>query len=326
MKPTCEISLIVPAFREAPTLPAAVRRILQCLRATTNSFELILIDDGSDDNTWNCIRQLAIDHCEVRGLRLSRNYGKDAAISAGLSHCAGRAAIVIDADLQHPPELISEFYRLWKQGYQVVEGVKRARREEPFLRRHCSRLFNALARLSTGLDLQNSSDFKLLSREVIEAWSCMRESRLFFRGMVEWLGFQKAQLAFDVAPSVRTTSRWPNMKLARLSLQAIISFSSVPLRIAHVIALTFTCFGVALGVEALYLRLTHRAVDGFTTVIVLLLLQGGLTLAILALISEYLAAVYEEVKARPRFIVSEMIRPTERTAVPSLAAASPDSG
>ena len=288
------------------------------MRKVTDNFELLLIDDGSEDNTWNIIRALANDHSEVRGIRLSRNYGKDAAISAGLSHCVGDAALVIDADLQHPPELIPELYRLWKQGYHVVEGVKRDRGDEPFLRRQCSRLFNSFARISTGLDLKNSTDFKLMSREVIESWSRMRESRLFFRGMVEWLGFRKVQVPFDVAPSVRSASTWPVLKLVRLGLRAIISYSAVPLRIAHIISLAFTGFGVVLGAEALYLRFTHRAVDGFTTVIVVLLLQGGLTLGILAVISEYLAAIYEEVKARPRFVVSEMAGPNGDSRVRSV--------
>ena len=308
-----ELSVIVPVFREGESLTHAVDRIVKCIELATRNFELLLIDDGSEDVTWTIICALSVQHPQVRGLRLNRNYGKDAAISAGLKHCAGEAAVVMDADLQHPPELIPEFLQLWKQGYHVVEGIKRDRNDEPFLRRQCSRIFNYVARVSTGLNLQNSSDFKLISREVIDAWGGMHESRIFFRGMVEWLGFRKIQVPFDVAPSIRNQSTFPVLKLIAMSAKAIISYSSAPLRIAHVTSLAFTGFGVALGIEALYLRFTHKAVDGFTTVIVLQLILGGLTLGILSVISEYLAAIYEEVKARPRFLISETVGPAVKS-------------
>ena len=179
LSPHPELSIIVPVFREGAALFKAVPRIAACAQLATDSFELLLVDDGSDDDTWSCVCALSSEHSRIHGIRLNRNYGKDAAISAGLHRCMGSAAIVLDADLQHPPELIPEFFRLWKdQGFHVVEGVKRQRDDEPFVRRQCSRVFNHLALLSTGLDLRNSSDFKLISRQVIEAWERMNESRM----------------------------------------------------------------------------------------------------------------------------------------------------
>lgn len=306
LSPRCELSVIVPVYREGAALFKAIPHIVACTQLATDNFELLLVDDGSDDETWNYVCALSSEHSRIHGIRFNRNYGKDAAISAGLHRCMGSAAIVLDADLQHPPELIPEFFRLWRdEGFQVVEGVKRQRDDEPFVRRQCSRVFNYLARLSTGLNLENSSDFKLISRQVIEAWERMHESRIFFRGMVEWLGFRKLQVPFDVAPSTRSASTFLPMKLLSMGARAIISFSSTPLRIAHLISAAFIVFGVALGGEALFLRLTNRAVDGFTTVIVLQLLAGGLILGILAVMSEYLSAIYDEVKARPRFLIAE---------------------
>lgn len=304
----CELSIIVPTFREGSSIAYAGRRIIECAQRATDKFEMLLVDDGSDDDTWDGIRELALQNPRVRGIRLNRNYGKDAAISAGLSRSSGAAALILDADLQHPPELIPEFVRLWRQGYHVVEGVKRGRSDEPYLRRQCSRIFNTVAKALTGLDMHNSSDFKLISRDVIHAWGGMRETRIFFRGMVDWLGFRKIQVPFDVAPGVRDASTFSIAKLFGMSLRALISYSSAPLRIAHLISLLFTGFGILLGARALYLWAAHRAVDGFTTVIILQLLIGGLVLGILAVICEYLAAIYEEVKARPRFFISEIIR------------------
>jgi glycosyltransferase involved in cell wall biosynthesis len=269
---------------------------------------VLIVDDGSSDNTWKHTRELVAKYPDVYGIRLSRNYGKDAAIAAGLSQCRGETAVIIDADLQHPPELLAEFYRLWKEdGYQVVEAVKRRRDDEPVLRRMCSRLFGLLAGAFTPLDLQNSTDYKLLSRPVIEAWKQMGESRLFFRGTIDWLGFRRATVEFDVGASLRPVSTWSRLRLLRVAIHALISYSSAPLRIAHVISFAFLLFGLVLGCEALVLKITGRAVSGFTTVIILLLLVGGAVLGVLGIISEYLAAIYDEVKHRPRFVIAETV-------------------
>jgi glycosyltransferase involved in cell wall biosynthesis len=182
----------------------------------TPSTEILVVDDGSNDDTWDQISELALEHSEVKGIRLSRNYGKDAAICAGLANCAGQAVIVIDADLQHPPELIPKLFQLWKEdGFQVVEAVKTRRRGESFLRRHASHLFNRLAKTYTGLELDDSTDFILLSREVVQAWDQFRECRIFFRGIVNRLGFRKTKVTFEVEP--RPPFGLPTSSRSRLS-------------------------------------------------------------------------------------------------------------
>src|ERR1044072_5450237 len=301
-----ELSIVVPAFREGLSLAIAIEQIRSCALMATPSIEVIVVDDGSDDDTWSCIQSLSAKFNEVRGIRFSRNYGKDAAVAAGLNESTGYAAVIIDADLQHPPSLIPMFYEQWKKhGYMIVSAVKRKRDDEPFLRKLGSRLFNDLIAKTTSLDLRDSTDCKLLARPVITAWKGLGEYRIFFRGMVNWLGFKHATIPFDVGPSLRPASTWSSFKLLRLATHSLISYSSMPLRIAHIISGLFLLFAVILGAEALYLRFTSQAFTGFTTVIILILLAGGLQLGVLAVIAEYLAAIYEEVKMRPGYVIAE---------------------
>jgi glycosyltransferase involved in cell wall biosynthesis len=303
-----ELSIIVPAFREGGSLVFGVEQIRSSTLSATTSCEIIVVDDGSDDDTWRHVQDLSAAYGEVRGIRLSRNYGKDSAVSAGLDQCVGEAAIIIDADLQHPSALIPRLYEEWKtSGRPIVAAVKRSRDDEPFWRRLASRLFNASAKLMTSLDLRNSTDCRLLARPVITAWKGLGEYRTFFRGMVDWLGFEKSVIHFDIAPSLRPASNWSFTKLLRLATYSVVSYSSMPLRIAHVISALFLLFSVVLGIDALFLWATGRALTGFTTVIILILLASGLQLGVLAIIAVYLAAIYEEVKRRPRYVIRESI-------------------
>lgn len=301
------ISILIPAYKESVALLRAVPRIRDCVKPHVSRLEIILVDDGSPDDTWACIEKLANEIVEVKGLRLSKNYGKDSALAAALDECNGDAAVILDADLQHPPEVIPEFIRLWREGYQIVEGVKANREKESFVRLKCSQLFNLIARKATRLDLKDSTDFKLISREVIDSLSRMHERRLFFRGMVGWVGYERAQVPFEVAEGTRAESNWSAWQLLKLSVRAIISFSALPLRFAFLVSVGFMVFGVLLAARAAQLWITGGAVSGITTVVILLLLQGGLILATLAVISEYLAAIYDEVKARPRYLVSQRV-------------------
>lgn len=312
-----ELSIIVPAFREGPGLKQAIEQIRSNALSATESIEIIIVDDGSDDGTWSQVQALAAAFGEIRGLRFSRNYGKDSAVSAGLDQCAGEAAVIIDADLQHPPALIPRLYEEWKtSGRLIVSAVKRARDDEPFWRRSASRIFNSAAALMTSLDLRNSTDCKLLARPVISAWKNLGEYRTFFRGMVDWLGFEQSVIEFDVAPSLRRESSWSFARLLRLATYSVVSYSSMPLRIAHVISALFLLFAIVLGADALFLWFTGRALTGFTTVIILILLASGLQLGVLAVIAEYLAAIYEEVKRRPRYVIAESI-PGRQTSAPT---------
>jgi glycosyltransferase involved in cell wall biosynthesis len=304
----CELSVIVPAFQEGRHLQQSLLTIGKHVAGITPDYEIIVVDDGSSDNTWAILAELHRANSCIKALRLSRNFGKDYAIAAGMEYCRGRAAVIIDADLQHPPELIAKFFQIWKSGQAlVVEGVKQQRREEPLLRRSVSRAFNRVASRAAGIDFTNSTDFKLLDRQAINAWLAMPERRCFFRGMASWLGFPHVQVEFEVQPRQEGHSKFNLVSLTRLAWLAISSYSVTPLRLIHLWAAAFLAFAVGLTARSLYLWFAGRAAGGMTTVVILILLLGGLLLLSLGIVAEYVAAIYEEIKGRPRYIIADRL-------------------
>jgi glycosyltransferase involved in cell wall biosynthesis len=308
LSPACELVVVIPCFHEADHLFASVLVIISHVEKVTGDYQIILVDDGSRDSTWMEIQRLHVANQRIKGLRLSRNFGKEAAVAAGIEYSDGDGVLVLDADLQHPPMLIPEFYKLWRTGqFDIVEGRKQVRTDEGRVRRLLSYAFGWIARKVTGIDLNDSSDYKLLSRKVVDAWKQLPERRCFFRGMVHWVGMRTAVVSFDVAARTTGSSKWTFGSLLGLGWSAIRSYSPAPLRLIHVFAAVFFGFSAWLGTKALYLKLTGQAVSGFTTVILLILILGALLLLSLALIAEFVIAVYEEVKARPRYIISESL-------------------
>jgi dolichol-phosphate mannosyltransferase len=266
--------------------------------------EMIVIDDGSTDGTWQVLEKLAEQLPGVKALQFSRNFGKEAAICAGVAYSSGQACIVIDSDLQHPPELIPEMVRLWRdERWDIVEGIKTTRGTEPLINKISARFFyRTLSRLS-GYDLYGSSDFKLLDRKVIEAWLDMRERNTFFRGMIAWLGYRRKQISFSVPTRRLTQSRWSFFSLFRLAVIAITAFSSLPLQAVTVLGGLFLLCAILFSGYALLLYFTGLALPGFTTVIILEMLIGGVLMISLGIIGTYVAQIYQEVKYRPRYVV-----------------------
>ncbi len=292
------LSVVMPAFNEEQALAGTVREVQQQLPA---EHEIVIVDDGSGDGTWETITTMAKVDPRIRGVRLSRNFGKEAAIAAGLELARGDAAIVMDCDLQHPPRLLGEMIGIWQRGEaEVVEAFKRTR--GPF----ASRMFYALFERLSGIDLLGASDFKLLDRRVVNTYNGLRERNVFFRGLTAWLGFRRASVHFDVpAREGGGSSRWTRLKLVALAVTAILAFSPIPLFIVLGLAAIFFVVSVLLGIWALYLWWVHEAVSGFTTVILLILMSGSMILAGLGVIGLYLAKIYDEVRGRPRSVVSE---------------------
>ena len=298
------LSIIVPAFNEAGGIEVGLREIRRCALDTGFRLQLIAVDDGSTDRTWDLLTMLATRIPELQAIRLSRNFGKEGAIAAGLDASRGDAAIILDADLQHPPSLIPEMVRLWKaEGWDVVEAVKAHRGGESWLQRRTRRSFYQFAGALTGYNLQDASDFKLLDRRVVDAWRRFGERATFFRGLVAWLGFSRTQVSFEVAPRANGRSRWSLGGLARLAIDAVTSFSAIPLQLVTVFGLLTLLIGAGVGVQALRLWYQGRALPGFTTVILLQLVIGGFLMISLGIIGSYLARIYEEVKGRPRYVV-----------------------
>ena len=270
--------------------------------------EMIVIDDGSTDGTWQVLEKLAEKLPGLKALQFSRNFGKEAAICAGMAYSRGKACIIIDSDLQHPPELIPEMVRLWRDDYwDIVEGIKRTRGTDPLINKIGARFFyRTLSRLS-GYDLYGSSDFKLLDRKVINAWLDMRERNTFFRGMISWLGYRRKQINFSVAERRLTQSRWSFFGLFKLAVIAITAFSSLPLQAVTLLGGIFLLCAILFSGYALLLYFTGLALPGFTTVIILEMLIGGVLMLSLGIIGTYIAQIYQEVKYRPRYIVAQTL-------------------
>ena len=270
--------------------------------------EMIVIDDGSTDSTWPALEKLAGQMPELKALRFSRNFGKEAAICAGLAYSSGQACIVIDSDLQHPPELIPEMVRLWRQEHwEIVEGIKKTRGSESLINRIGARFFYRTLSGLSGYNLYGSSDFKLLDRKVIDAWLDLRERNTFFRGMVSWLGYRRNQITFSVPRRRLTQSRWSFLGLFRLAVIAITAFSSLPLQAVTILGGLFLLCAMLFSGYALVMYFIGLAFPGFTTVIILELLIGGVLMISLGIIGTYIAQIYQEVKYRPRYVVAETL-------------------
>jgi glycosyltransferase involved in cell wall biosynthesis len=293
-------------------------------------WEIVVVDDGSRDGTFDRLAEIARREPRVKGLRFSRNFGKEAALLAGLTHATGDAVITIDADLQHPPALIPQMIEHWRGGAKVVDAVKRSRDTDGWLMRVRARVFNALLTRLGGIRVENSSDFKLLDRIVVDTVvSLLPERRRFYRGLTEWVGYQRASLPFDVAERHAGDSKWSLWKLIELALTATISFTSAPLRIVTVLGFCTLAFGFVVGAEALIGWARGMAVSGFTTTIATLLIIGSAIMISLGIIGEYIAKIYDEIKARPAYLVDGQVgigpAPQARVAVtvPEPAAALP---
>ncbi len=308
MKITPELSIIIPCYQEGNHLSFVLEEIVKYVEPMQISYELVIVDDGSQDRTWEVIQELSSIYTTLIALRLSRNFGKESALCAGLEIARGQAAIIIDGDLQHPPNLIPEMVSIWKKlGIELVEAIKISRGKESLLNKFGSKLFYKLLNNSSSYNLRGASDYKLLDRKIIDAWLKMGERNLFFRGMVAWLGFRKYTIPFETQERIAGKSGWSIPKLIRLAITGITAFSSLPLQIITFFGFVFLGFALVLGIQTLYLKIFGQAFSGFTTVIILLLIIGSLLMISLGIIGEYIARVYEEVKGRPRYVVMDKI-------------------
>lgn len=304
------LSVVIPIFCEADHLPAMLAAVRQSLGECTLPYELVLVDDGSSDHTWRIITSEAKAFPAIRALRLSRNFGKESALCAGLEHARGDAVILMDADGQHPPSLLPEMVRVWKNsGVDIVEAVKSDRGRESLPGKFGALLFYMILNKLSGFDFKGASDFKLMNRKAVDAWLKMNERNVFFRGMTAWMGFTSVRVPFEVIPRSAGQSTWSYLKRLKLALIGITAFSSFPLQLVTFAGALFFVFSLFLGAETLYLKLIGRAVSGFATVILLELIIGSFLMISLGIIGEYLARIYEEVKRRPRYIVTESIEP-----------------
>lgn len=308
-----KLSLVIPVYQEGSHIRSSIGTIEQLLKENGLVYEFVLVDDGSKDNTWSELKALANENDRVTAIRLSRNFGKESALCAGLEHAEGDMILVMDADLQHPPALIPEMVRAWREeGYDVVEGVKNSRGKENPIYKLCAKFFYYILYKSSDIHLGKASDYKLLDRKVVEAWKEMPERAIFFRGMSAWLGFDRKQIGFDVADRVNGKTKWSLLRLIKLAMNAITSYTSVPLHCITLLGILMFFITIIMGVQTLFMKFSGRALDGFTTVILLQLLIGSSIITSLGMIGIYLTKIYKEVKGRPRYLVSKCIKGGDR--------------
>lgn len=303
-----ELSIVVPVYNEATHIVNSLEIIFGYAFEKTASVEIIVIDDGSTDNTWLVLKRLAKDMNWLRPVKLSRNFGKEAAICAGLDLAAGEAVIIMDGDLQHPPSMIPLMIEIWRsQQVDVVECVKIGQKQGNCFYRFSSGVFYWILKVCSGQDLYGSSDFKLLNAKAVAAWRSLPEGNTFFRGMVAWLGFSKIKLEFAVAERAEGSTKWSIFSLIHLAIKAVVSFSSIPLYLISIVGGFFLVGAFLLGLQTLYNKFTGIAESGFTTIILLILITGGMIMVSLGIIGHYLSTVYHEVKRRPRYLISEKV-------------------
>ena len=294
------LSVILPSYNEEKMIAKATERMAEILQPEKIDYELLFIDDGSRDGTWAQINEAAEKDSHVVGVHFSRNFGKEAAMFAGLEQAKGDCCVVIDCDLQHPPEKIVEMYRLWEQGYEVVEGIKEDRGEESGLHKFAANSFYGLISKATGMDMSSSSDFKLLDRKVVDTLNSLPERNVFFRALSFWVGYKKTSVSYCVQERTEGVSKWSTKSLIKYALTNISSFSSAPLHIVTVLGFIMLAVSVVLGIIALVQKISGVALGGFTTVILLLLFSASVIMISLGIIGYYIARIYDEIKGRPR--------------------------
>lgn len=301
------LSVILPAYNEEKMLAKAVYSISRVLEQAEISYELIFINDGSKDKTWDEIEKATRQQGNIVGIHFSRNFGKESAIFAGLANASGDCCAVMDCDLQHPPETLVEMYYLWEEGYEVVEGVKRSRGKESVLHKASAGLFYKIISKAVKLDMSRASDFKLMDKKAVEALLAMPERNAFFRALSSWVGYQTTAVEFDVQEREAGESKWSTWSLIKYAVTNIVAFSAAPMQLVTIAGVLVLLFAVVLGIQTLAKFFMGHAVAGFTTVILLILLIGSIIMISLGIIGYYISKIYEEVKGRPRYLVSKKI-------------------
>lgn len=303
------LSVVVPMRNEAKNLARLHERLCAVLARLGEPAEIICVDDGSTDGTLDMLRLLRAVDPRIKILSLSRNFGKEAALAAGLRYARGRAVVLMDADLQHPPETIERFVELWRQGFEVVFGQRRDRRTDGVLRRWLSLAFYRLFALLSQTDLPfGAGDFRLMDRKVVDALNQLEERTRFTKGLYSWVGFKQVGVSYDVGERTVGGSRFSLLSLWRHAVDGITAFSTIPLRVWSYLGLFVSALAIAFGCWILVRTLVWGAdLPGYPSIIVAIMLLSGVQLIGLGVLGEYLGRIFAEVKRRPLFILREQI-------------------
>lgn len=300
-----KLTIVVPVYCEQHNILKFTMAVEQVLQPLAVHYELLFVDDGSSDQTWQELIWLTRRDPKVLCLKLTRNFGKEAAIAAGLEKADGDAVVIMDVDLQHPPELLPHMLAIWRdEKIKVVQAVKEQRQNEPLFYSWMIKIYFTLFSWFTRFSIEGATDYKLLDRQVVDAWKTLQERTLFFRGMTAWLGFEARSIPFIPPRRETGQSKWSWFALAALGASSLTSFSSKPLLLIWIWAKLFLIFAIIVGVDALWAKFEGTAFTGFTTVYLLQLIIGGLILFSLGLIATYLKHIFDEVKLRPRYLIA----------------------
>jgi len=301
------LSVIVPGLNEESGIPPLVERLQPVLDRLDVDWDVIFVDDGSTDGTMALLRELNARDRRFKAISLSRNFGKEIAAAAGLAYATGDAAVLMDADLQHPPELIADFVRHWRQGADMVYGKRIDRDADGLMHRIAARLFYSLFERLSGTSLPaGAGDFRLFGRKAIDAMNRMGERVRFNKGLYAWMGFRTVGVPFTVPPRTTGSSRWRPGRLTRFALDGLASFSTVPLKVWSYLGLIISLFAFCYAMVILLKTLIYGTdVPGFPTLVISVMFFAGVQLISLGVLGEYLGRMYEEVKGRPLFLVAE---------------------
>lgn len=302
------LSVVIPAYNEELMVGKTCRVLHDILTKAGIRYELVLVNDGSKDRTWEEIQAAGKKDQHILGVHFSRNFGKESAVFAGMAQTTGDVVAVMDCDLQHPPEVLLEMYHKWEEGYQVIEGIKKSRGKESFLHKESAGFFYGIMSRITRIDMQNTSDFKMLDRQVVNTILSMPERNMFFRATTSWVGYRTTYVEFEVREREAGESKWSTWSLVKYAFTNIVAFTTIPLQFVTIGGgICFLC-SLILMIYSLVQYFTGHAIEGYTTILLVMLLLGSAVMLSLGIIGYYMAKIYEEVKHRPRYIISQIVR------------------
>ena len=308
-----KLSVIIPCYNEESNVNLFHDEFAKAFKKFKYEYELIFVNDGSKDNTIGELKKIVKNSKNnIKVINFSRNFGKEAAISAGLAAAEGDAVVVIDCDLQHPPEKIVEMYRLWQEGFEIVEGIKSTRGKENKVHGFAAKSFYSLISSVVGFDMSNASDFKLLDRKVVDILNKIPEKKGFFRAISFWVGYKKATVEFEVNERLEGESKWSAIGLLKYAISNISAYSTAPMQIVTVLGVMMLIITAVFSVWALIDKIRGIALEGMTTVIIILIFIGSIMMISLGIIGYYVARIYEEIKGRPKYIISSSCKSKEK--------------
>jgi dolichol-phosphate mannosyltransferase len=303
------LSLVLPVFNEEPVIPELLRRLDEFLGAVGVSWEVVFVNDGSRDRSFDLLKEACLREPRYKLISFARNFGHQLAITAGVDYAEGEAVVVMDADLQDPPSVVSEMLARWREGYDVVYGVREKRENEGIFKRWTAALFYRILRFSAGVPIPvDTGDFRLMSRRVVLTLRSLREVNRFVRGMVAWIGFRQTAVYYVRQGRFAGETHYPLRKMLRFALDGITSFSTLPLRLSMFCGLLSGVVGIAAALWAIYSWLYRKnVVQGWTTLVILVSLASSMQFFLIGILGEYVGRIYEEVKQRPLYVVADRI-------------------